>query len=67
MSKAAPKHRAKREIMRTVKPGAGGLAGSKSLVEFEAKPQSATADQAVQNKVKKHTEVRYLIKVISEN
>ena len=65
MSKAAPKRRAKREITRTVKPGAGGLA--ESLVEFEAKPQSATADQTVQNKVKKHTEVRYLIKVISEN
>ena len=63
MSKAAPKHRAKREITRTVKPGAG----TESLVEFEAKPQSATADQAGQNKVKKHTEVRYLIKVISEN
>ena len=41
--------------------------GTESLVEFEAKPQSATADQAGQNKVKKHTEVRYLIKVISEN
>ena len=41
--------------------------GTESLVEFEAKPQSATADQAVQNKVKKHIEVRYLIKVISEN
>ena len=32
MSKAAPKHRAKREITRTVKPGAGGLAGSRDRV-----------------------------------
>ena len=29
MSKAAPKHRAKREIKRTLKPGARGLVGSR--------------------------------------
>ena len=39
MSKAAPKHRAKREIKRTLKLGAGGLA------EFEAEPHSAIADK----------------------
>ena len=43
MSKAAPKHRAKREIKRTLKPGARGLVGSrgKALSEFEAEPHSA--------------------------
>ena len=29
MSKAAPKHRAKQEIKRTLKPGARGLVGSR--------------------------------------
>ena len=29
MSKAAPKHRAKREIKRALKPGARGLVGSR--------------------------------------
>ena len=40
MSKAAPKHRAKREITRTVKPGAGGLAGSRDRARggFSANP-----------------------------
>ena len=47
MSKAAPKHRAKREIKRTLKPGARGLVGSrgKALSEFEAEPHSAQADK----------------------
>jgi len=31
MSKAAPKHRAKREIKRTLKPGARGLVGSRGF------------------------------------
>ena len=43
MSKAAPKHRAKREIKRTLKLGAGGLVGSrgKAPAEYEAEPHSA--------------------------
>ena len=46
MSKAAPKHRAKRKIKRTLKPGARGLVGSrgKAPAEYEAEPHSATAD-----------------------
>ena len=44
MSKAAPKHRAKREIKRTLKPGARGSRG-KALSEFEAEPHSAQADK----------------------
>ena len=41
------KHRAKREIKRTLKPGARGLVGSrgKALSEFEAEPHSAQADK----------------------
>ena len=47
MSKAAPKHRAKREIKRTLKLGAGGLVGlgAKPLAEYEAEPHSAQADK----------------------
>ena len=47
MSKAAPKHRAKQEIKRTLKPGARGLGGlgAKPLAEFEAEPHSAIADK----------------------
>ena len=41
------KHRAKREIKRTLKPGARGLVGSrgKAPAEFEAEPHSAQADK----------------------
>ncbi|RGI40173.1 hypothetical protein DXC00_00655 [Ruminococcus sp. OM07-17] len=68
MSKAAPKHRAKREIKRTLKPGARGLVGSrgKALSEFEAEPHSAHSRLGADIMRKSTQKLCFLSKVITE-